>query len=167
MPARKKTLVQLVRDRTFLARRHAKLLETAPLVDDNPTLRTLQASYRAEPSDLKQQALARLFESACRKSVGIPGLTMAQVLHASIGPSGPDAELERRWNSWDRRHGFAWRLSHDACHQGDLQTAYRRLTGKGERNLGRINERMPDILERARAELGLKAAPEPPGFELV
>jgi hypothetical protein len=166
MAAHKKTLEQLVHDRTFLARRHAQLLETAPLVED-ATLRTVQAGYRSESSGLERQALARRFEKATRNRSHERELTMTQQLHAAIGPGAGDAQLETRWLAWDKRHGFSWRIQHDAAHAGDRELAYHRLTGQREHDHRRINERMPDLLQRARHELKLKPAPDPPGIELA
>jgi hypothetical protein len=163
MAAHKKTLEEFVRDRTFLARRHADLLATAPLVGD-ATLRALQAGYRCEPSELERRELARRFEHATRNTVRERELTMAQHLHAAIGPSASGTRLEKRWAAWDLRHGFSWRIAHDAAHQGDRLRAYQMLTGRWEPNLHRIAEEMPDLIQRARDELQLRPAPDPPGL---
>jgi AraC-like DNA-binding protein len=65
MPARRKTLADLVRDGSFLARRHADLLVTGALVAD-PLLADLQQRYRAERSELERRQLALWFEKAVR-----------------------------------------------------------------------------------------------------
>src|SRR5919201_3144407 len=65
MPARRKTLADLVRDGSFLARRHADLLVTGALVAD-PVLASLQERYRAERSELERRQLALWFEKAVR-----------------------------------------------------------------------------------------------------
>jgi hypothetical protein len=65
VPADRKTLRQLVRDRTFLARRHAELLHLEPLVDD-PVIRQLQERYRAEPSERIRRQVALEIEGAVR-----------------------------------------------------------------------------------------------------
>jgi hypothetical protein len=65
MPTPRKRLSDLVRDETFLGRRHAQLLLDEPLVRD-PGLRLLQERYRAEPSELERRRLALQFERAVR-----------------------------------------------------------------------------------------------------
>ncbi len=65
----RKTLYQFaIRDRTFLARRHAHLLEEEPLLDRPQRLRELQQAYRAEVSRLERAAIARQFERAVRQT---------------------------------------------------------------------------------------------------
>ena len=62
MPTPRKTLHEFaVRDRTFLARRHAYLLEQEPLLE-GPRLQRLQLAYRAEPGRLERRAIAVRFE---------------------------------------------------------------------------------------------------------
>jgi len=64
----RKTLYQLtIRDRTFLARRHAHLLEKEPLLP-HPRLRELQQAFRAEVSRLERAAIARQLERAVRET---------------------------------------------------------------------------------------------------
>jgi hypothetical protein len=65
VPAHKKTLRELVRDETFLARRHAHLLLEGPLIDD-PGLRSIQERYMAETSELERWQLGLLFQKAVR-----------------------------------------------------------------------------------------------------
>src|SRR5438128_640719 len=136
--AKQKTLGKLVADRTFLARRHAQLLAQSVLVED-PQLRALQASYRAEESHLERQALARRFEKLCRR-VDRVELTVRQGLLAGLGPSAvlhrdgirleELRQLEARWERWEQRgDGFCWRVAHRAMHNVDCQRAYRRLSG--------------------------------------
>src|SRR5437868_2500077 len=66
MPAHRKTLNDLVHDRSFLARRHSPLLLEAPPVAD-PDLANLQELYQAERSELERRALALQFEKALRE----------------------------------------------------------------------------------------------------
>jgi hypothetical protein len=65
MPAPKKDLRTFVRDKSFLARRHAHLLISEPLVDE-PALRDFQIRYRAESSVLERRQFALWFEKAVR-----------------------------------------------------------------------------------------------------
>src|SRR6266566_4775626 len=65
MPTPKKRLADFIRDQTFLARRHAELLLTGPLVP-NRGLRVLQERYREETSELERRQLALYFEQAVR-----------------------------------------------------------------------------------------------------
>jgi hypothetical protein len=177
MPARKKRLAGFVHDKSFLARRHFRLLVEDELVDDLE-LRTLQVAYRAETSALERQQLALRFEKLVR-SRPHEELTMRQALYAGLGP-GPDFgvgrnglsrarlhELEASWKRWDRRHGHPWRVRHRAMHNLDRERAYRRLTGRRETNFNRIRAEIPDLEERARTELTLPDPPDPPGWEMV
>ena len=65
MPMPKMTLRQLVQDRTSLARRHAHLLETAPLLDDRG-LRAIQELYRQKGDGTARYTLALAFQKAVR-----------------------------------------------------------------------------------------------------
>jgi hypothetical protein len=168
----RKTLASLVHDRTFLARRHAELLELDPLVKE-PELRALQVAYRAEESNLERQATARRFEKVCR-SIDREELTMYQGLLAGMGPFHPlplsseeVEELRAKWERWDKRDGFSWRVIHDAMHNDDRLLAYKRLTGDSEQNLDRIREEVPDLAERAREILSARKPPNPPGWQYV
>ena len=83
MPARRKTLEELVASRSFLARRHGdRLLEAPPL--KRADLRTLQEAYRAAELDRVRQAIARAFEAAQKAS---PTRELAEV----VGIARPDA----------------------------------------------------------------------------
>jgi hypothetical protein len=61
-------LVDLIRDRTFLARRHAHLLLSSRLVEDED-LRALQLDYRSETKERERRALALDFEKLVRDPV--------------------------------------------------------------------------------------------------
>ena len=74
MPRRKKTLADLVRDRTFLGRRHGPRLESEPLVAD-PGLRRLQRAYRAETSRLERRAIALEFQKIVSGAGAASGTT--------------------------------------------------------------------------------------------
>ena len=65
MPAAKKTLRQLVAERTFLARRHADRILDEPL-DDRPDLLALQGAYQAAADDAARQSIAVSFERTVR-----------------------------------------------------------------------------------------------------
>jgi Rho termination factor, N-terminal domain len=122
----KKTLRERVLDRTFLARRHAYLLVADELVRDS-ALRTLQASYRTEESELERHAIALRFEKAVQSRAEEPTLTMRQALCASIGAGAPD---QAAWEAWDRDHGFDWRVTHRAMDQEDEIEAFARLRAR-------------------------------------
>jgi AraC-like DNA-binding protein len=85
MAPRKKTLDDLVRDRSWLARRHSHFLLTSPLVAD-PGLRSLQKRYRDEKSRLERHALALEFEKAVRDP-------LKRSLHA-LEPDEGDADVD-------------------------------------------------------------------------
>ena len=61
MAAPKKTLADFVRGKTFLARRHAHLLVSDPLIWD-PFLREVQEAYQAETDTYARRRLALEFE---------------------------------------------------------------------------------------------------------
>jgi hypothetical protein len=86
VPARKKTLADLARDRTFLARRHRHLLLEGPLLAD-PALRVLQERYRAEGSDLEQLRIARELERLLRAQPKAGTAELDRVL-AELGRAG-------------------------------------------------------------------------------
>jgi hypothetical protein len=65
MPTPKKSLADLIWDQRFLARRHAHLLRSSKLVEDD-ALRELQQAYRAETSERERRARALDFEKAVR-----------------------------------------------------------------------------------------------------
>jgi hypothetical protein len=58
MPTPKKSLADLIWDQTFLARRHAHLLLSSKLVEDDG-LRELQQAYRAETSERERPQTRR------------------------------------------------------------------------------------------------------------
>jgi AraC-like DNA-binding protein len=76
VPAHRKTLLELVADQTFLARRHADRLLDAPL--ERADLRELQGRYYAAGGDVERRAIARRFEDAVRRP-----------------PENPDAKVRR------------------------------------------------------------------------
>jgi hypothetical protein len=86
MPARKKTLEDFVRDRSFLARRHRQLLASAPPLTD-PALRALQDKYNAEQDSLAQLEIARALERAVRARPAPSSADLAKLLHA-LGKTG-------------------------------------------------------------------------------
>jgi len=65
VPPQRKSLEELLRDRTFLARRHAELLLIEP-VGENAIFRRAQEHYRTESSDLERRQLALALEKALR-----------------------------------------------------------------------------------------------------
>ena len=66
MAPRKKRLIDFVRDRSFLARRHEALLDSSPLLD-NPILRWVQERYQAEVDPAERRRVALEFERLLRK----------------------------------------------------------------------------------------------------
>src|SRR5437016_4072518 len=65
MPARKKRLIDFVRDGTFLARRHAALLERDPPLR-NPVFRRLQEQYCASNDQKERHQIALTIQRAVR-----------------------------------------------------------------------------------------------------
>jgi hypothetical protein len=185
VPARKKSLIDFVYDRTFLARRHAELLVAEPLVRDRE-LRELQLAYRTETSKLERAAIARKFE----KRVQTGGR-----------PTGRLGETELE--EWDARYGLLWRIRHDCLTDADkiLMLVYveepasvdqiddglwredpltrdyvyvrNALQHKGpsdglEMDIGKIDARLPELLQEfVDSTDGMQdlidAAPDPPG----
>jgi hypothetical protein len=68
MAARRKSLWLLVRDQTFLARRHAERLLEEPLLED-PGLRYLQLAYRRARGERRRREFALYFERAVRNPI--------------------------------------------------------------------------------------------------
>jgi hypothetical protein len=147
MAARRKTLEQLVRDRSFLARRHAdRLLETPVQRAD---LRALQESYRNEGDIEVRKAIAFAFERAVHKSPS-QELPFAAVMYSIAGPDAGDHDqldklglrsrdgtidwsayekLQRRWKWWAGHYGPLWRFKHGGQGHADDVDLYRRLSG--------------------------------------
>jgi hypothetical protein len=152
MPARKKRLADFCADRTFLARRHAELLEEDDLVDD-PELRALQEAYREERDGLERQKLARRFQQTVRAGRRRRQLPFGAIMYSVAGPDpgnaaelglrrqdgkidGPAFEkLERRWRWWAARYGLLWRFKHGGQGHDDDVALHHRLSGdrKNER----------------------------------
>src|SRR2546421_373434 len=74
MAARKKSLTDFVRDRTFLGRRSAELLQSEPLVRD-PVLREIQKRYRRRTAPAERDAIALEFQLAA--GLGLHALVSA------------------------------------------------------------------------------------------
>jgi hypothetical protein len=67
MPARKKRLHDFVKDKTFLARRHAPLLLSNPLIWDDE-LRELQERYQQQDDTYARRKVALRFEKLVRET---------------------------------------------------------------------------------------------------
>ncbi len=93
--------------------------------------------------------LAEREEPTLRQGL-LAGLGPEFVLDGEVPPSRLRL-LAERWERWDARDGFAWRIRHNSMHQADEIEAHRRLTGhhKPETNLVAIRARFPDLRERA------------------
>lgn len=180
----RKTLRELVADRSFIARKHRDRLLEAPL--ERADLRALQARYFAAELDYERAAIAVEFERVARRSPPVDGrpATARELLYAAIGPGGilsydelgvrrgdgsidwqaADA-LERRWQAWDRRHGTAWRYLRGHPNNVDLFRLGRRL---GERRPRTVADAQT-IIERRRGDVDTLLAdatpPDPPGLE--
>ena len=105
-----KSLKERVRDRSFLARRHAGLL-AGPLAD-HPELRDIQVAYQAAETDRQRRLLALDFEQNVRtarpgKRVG--GLRLGELAPADFFPrnlahvKGPAAGQAFKLEPWQRR----------------------------------------------------------------
>jgi hypothetical protein len=71
----------------FDARKHEGLLESEPLVDEEPFL-SLQRRFRTIDDEAERREIALEFEQAEREKADAGDeLTMSQVLHAMIGPN--------------------------------------------------------------------------------
>ena len=89
MAAAKKELVDFVRSRSFLARRHAPLLDSSPPLRD-PVLRLVQQDYQAASDPEQRRAIALRFEHLLRDE-GEP-LELMRRLH-SLGESLIDVSV--------------------------------------------------------------------------
>jgi len=91
MAAPKKKLIELVRDRTFLARRHADRLLEEPL--ERADLRALQEACRAADDAGARQAIAMAFERAVQNEPAAPRedprAELDAILNAPPRPSNP------------------------------------------------------------------------------
>jgi hypothetical protein len=180
MPARRKTLHELVAHRTFLARRHGPRLREEPL--ERADLRALQEAYCLAESGEACEAIARAVEITLRatpkQSAG--QLSVAAALAAALGPDGADPELRVRWQAWDRAHGAVWRVKRGAASADDLIKLHRRVSGAArnrsvsaarawlethrvevEQFLGGAEGDAPDPPLWAGAEAGASAEPQP------
>jgi hypothetical protein len=148
MPARKKRLADFIADQSFLARRHAALLEEDDLVDE-PTLRALQDAYREEPDGLERQKLARRFQQTVREGPRRRRPPFGAIFYSMTGPNPGDHDqlatlglrgkdgidwpavekLQRRWRWWAGRYGLLWRAKHGVTGHDDNVALHRRLSG--------------------------------------
>ena len=183
MPAKKKSLQELVADGSFLARRHADRLLEEPL--KRKDLAALQETYAGESDKLVRAAIALAFERAVlHKTTATLPLTHAEWWYASVGSIDADRmalrrrggkiewaaydKLERRWTHWDRRHGTFWRVRRGVVHNLDRLKLVWLLTG---RRLKRVPDAevilagLGEELERLIAER--EPIPDPPGWELL
>jgi hypothetical protein len=93
MPARKKTLEDFVRDRTFLARRHRALLASSPPLAD-PALHPFQERHCNEQDSLAQLQIARELERALRERPQVGPTELAALLRP-LGKPGSVEQLLR------------------------------------------------------------------------
>jgi hypothetical protein len=161
VPTPRKSLEDLVADRTFLARRkrHRELLDGV-LVRD-PALRAIQRSYQQETSSAEGYLLAQQFEKQVRAGVQAPQLELTHLLRASIGPNLKDFvdlgwsqkkidALDVEWQAWDILYGLAWRAQNELlCNPDRLALAQGKLDATKLRS-ERLPpaDRIPEFLER-------------------
>ena len=186
MPARRKSLPELVRDGTFLARRHADRLHEPLGLPEPPDLRALQAAYLAELDEASRRAIAFAFESAVRSGARMPKrqLTVAQRWYAGFGAwTGLDAlgfrrsdgtidwdgfeRLERRWIYWDRRHGCWWRAKHTMLNAVDREKLVGVLTGRQVQLVNVAAAELAQLEDELAALVAARNPPDPPGLELL
>jgi hypothetical protein len=106
----RKSLEELIADRSFLARRHAELLAGAPV--DDPTLAALQALWRQAGDDRQRRRVALQFEKLCRAAppavVGepdvAPDVEAAVELEEPVEAGETYAEMMQR--VWGRQQPF-------------------------------------------------------------
>ena len=174
MPARRKTLKQFVRDRSFLARRHAPLLESEPLVA-GAELRAIQEEYRSQPHESLRREIALRFERAVAGAAPAPDQWLC--LYASQGPwwipwevgDGDEYQatdpLQLAWQEWDERDGLRWRARRACLHNSDkLELA--RLGGLPSDDLLVIERLLERLLARTAGLLRLdEPVSDPPGAD--
>jgi hypothetical protein len=164
VPARKKTLADFVADRSFLARRHANLLDEDGLVGDGE-LRALQEAYQRERDGLERQKLARRFQHTVRQGSSRPPFPLAAAVY-SLGP--PDATdsageaLERRFAWWLPRYGALWRWKHGVAGHNDFVVLYRRLSGDRRNRRSDVAREWLDAHGEEVDELIASSEPIPP-----
>ncbi len=184
MPARRKTLEDLVADRSFLARRHADRLLEAPLA--RADLQALQASYRGERDEDVRTAIATAFERSVQKSSNERRkLSSSEFFYAGLGPGMIDADdlgfrrrredsidwagfdrLSRRWKWWNGRHGTWWRVKHRCMHNHDALKLYRLLSGTTTRRVDVADDELrAHLIELDQLIVEREPIPDPPGWD--
>lgn len=127
MPARKKSFAQFVADGTFLARRHAELLDSEDIVHD-PRLRPIQEAYQEAIDGLERQQLALEFQKVVERRAAIRAALRTGELAAAMRELGRPGSAEQvinffpRFLRWD--DGAPFRL--DEWQQGFVRDAFRR-----------------------------------------
>lgn len=112
MARKRKTLAELVRDGSFLTRRHEQLLD-GDLVDDDE-LAELQAAWQLESDSWRRRKVALRFERACRDGAGDRSASTREALEGHLLELGPPRSPERRSGIWPRffrlEDGSPWTL---------------------------------------------------------
>jgi hypothetical protein len=164
MGRRRKTLVERVMEGSFRPRHHAELLADDLLAASPPdgvskkaaaawrALRHAQLDYHGSATAADRREAAFAFQAAAEEfsNALASSFTLAQLLHATIGPLAASPvgvrvskrewlRLVREWQAWDEAHGAAWRLRNGLAIDGDESAA------------------VPDDVE----------IPDPPGFDLL
>ena len=76
--------------------------------------------------------------------------------------------LERRWRTWNRRHGLAWRVQHfgTALDNVDVLELCRPCTGEATEEVRRAAERLPELVETfLRRSRRRKPIHDPPNWD--
>jgi hypothetical protein len=165
MGRRRKSLVERVMEGSFRPRHHAELLADDLLAAQPPegvskkaaaawrALRHAQLDYHGAATAADRREAAFAFHRAAEEFAAALAscFTLAQLLHATIGPLGVPPvglsvsktawlRLVREWEAWNDAHGSAWRIRNGLAIDGDAET-----------------KPVGDDVE----------IPEPPGFDLL
>jgi len=149
MGRRRLSLFERVTEGSFRPRHHADLLDGDLLTSQPPpgtprkavapwrALRHAQLDYQGAASAAERREAAFTFQAAVEafKEASSSVYTIAQVLHATIGPgalpyhgltiSRADwyAQVVEPWEAWENEYGPAWRLRHSLAIDSDEETA--------------------------------------------
>jgi hypothetical protein len=108
MSAPRKRLIHFIQDRTFLARRHAHLLDEQSLSEyQHPELRELQACYRASTDEVDRRAIALRFQQIVKAT---PEQRRERQLMELLGGGLAGLEAATVRIVYDDRRRGAWEL---------------------------------------------------------